>query len=245
MNKEKFISSDMVQAGAKKCAYDLYQALHPDDVEATEQDCVLVSLNAEAHNDFAMLAKGKLLIFAEAETIVPDMLAARMMLHLVAAYENLGGVLILDELPMPELYVVYIGDDAVKPEALLSVEFGCFTFQAKVLQGDRNEVGLARYVKRHARPRFRINAHCPHCGEEHLWLDISLTDTEWERYAAFYARYPRRVGLDDLLEEAPLVVEREICCGVCRKTFSQSFGIWKSIETSNMSGVGEILVHGD
>jgi len=92
------------------------------------------------------------------------------------------------------------------------------------------------------KPKFRVNAHCPYCKEEHLWLDIFLTDEEQREYDEFYTAHPEPSIFDDAFGEVPLTVTRKIHCSICGKDFLQTFRICKSIETSNMQGVGEFLV---
>lgn len=83
---------------------------------------------------------------------------------------------------------------------------------------------------------FRVNAHCPYCGEEHLYTDIPLTDEEERIYDMFYAAHPNRTVFDDAWGETPLTVTRKIHCSVCDGIFSQQFRITRSIEISNMKG---------
>ena len=92
--------------------------------------------------------------------------------------------------------------------------------------------------------RFRINAHCPHCGEEHLWLDTTLTEEEEQIYDQFYAEHPNNTVFNDIWGKAPLIVTREIRCGVCHTAFSQNFRICRALDTRYlMRGFGEIPVH--
>lgn len=93
------------------------------------------------------------------------------------------------------------------------------------------------------KPVFRINAHCPYCKEEHLWLNILLSDEEQQKYDEFYAAHPYHSTFEDIFQDPPpLTIVKRIHCGVCGKIFSQKFNIFKSIEITNMHGIGEVPI---
>ncbi len=122
--------------------------------------------------------------------------------------------------------------------ALLKAIIGSFLWvEGSAYLGEANE-GVGTSMK----PKCRVNGHCPYCREEHLWMDIFMTDEEQREYDEFYTVRPRSSILDDAFGEAPLTVMRKVHCSICGKNFSQAFRICKSIETSNMQGVGEFLV---
>ena len=114
---------------------ELVKALHPN-LKINESDVQTVSLQsillAKPYNDLGVLVKGKLLIFAEAQSTWSVNVVVRILLYLMMTYHDyLKENSQLDvygspkiSLPKPEFYVIYTGDKKDCPSELsLAEEF--------------------------------------------------------------------------------------------------------------------------
>ena len=114
---------------------ELVKALHPN-LKINESDVQTVSLQSilltKPYNDLGVLVKGKLLIFAEAQSTWSVNVVVRILLYLVMTYHDyLKENSQLDvygspkiSLPKPEFYVIYTGDKKDCPSELsLAEEF--------------------------------------------------------------------------------------------------------------------------
>ena len=139
----------------KKYLMELYQVLHPED-EVNEDDLELVTIeNILAHdmyNDLGFLVKNKLIVLVEAQTTWSTNIIMRMFLYLARTYQDLisknrdlrvrlyGSKNM--ELPTPELYVIYTGEQGNKNE-ILSLKDDVFhdsdviDLKAKVIFADK------------------------------------------------------------------------------------------------------------
>ena len=118
-----------------KYLLQLYQALHPEDKEATEDSISNVTITNilldQWYNDIGFQVGKKLIALVECQSSWTMNIIVRCLLYLAQTYQeyientkqNVYGSKKL-ELPRPELYVVYIGERKRKPEYLsLSQEF--------------------------------------------------------------------------------------------------------------------------
>lgn len=120
----------------KKYLIQLYHALHPEDMEATEdklQDITINNVFVDGiYNDIGFsLADDKLIAMVEAQSTFTVNIVIRALLYLVQTYhdyfrrteQNLYGSKKV-KMPKPELYVIFTGNRKEKPEELsLSKEF--------------------------------------------------------------------------------------------------------------------------
>ena len=107
----------------------LYLTLHPEDVDVTEADCKLVTLEHiltnGMTNDLGFQVRDKLILLVEAQSKFSINIALRMLLYLAATYKEYVEEQKLDlygskpvSIPRPELYMVYTGAPRQLPEIL-------------------------------------------------------------------------------------------------------------------------------
>ena len=107
----------------------LYLTLHPEDVDVTETDCKLVTLEHiltnGMTNDLGFQVRDKLILLVEAQSKFSANIALRMLLYLAATYKEYVEEQKLDlygskpvSIPRPELYMIYTGVPRQLPEIL-------------------------------------------------------------------------------------------------------------------------------
>ena len=113
----------------KKYLMQLYQALHPEDTEATEKDLhdVTVSnvLVNDIYNDVGFRVGSTLLILIESQSTWTVNIIFRALMYLVQTYreyfretkQNIYNSKKL-KMPKPEVYVIYTGDRKTRPEEI-------------------------------------------------------------------------------------------------------------------------------
>lgn len=110
-------------------ALQLYQTLHPEDADATEEDCKVVTLEniltVGAYNDLGLQIRDKLLILTESQSTFSINVSLRMLMYLAESYKQYVEDHKLDlygtrpvSIPKPELYVVYTGPKQDVPDVL-------------------------------------------------------------------------------------------------------------------------------
>ena len=120
----------------KKNLLKLYQTLHPEDTNATEDTLDIVTidnvLTDSLYNDLGIMAGDhKLLLLLEAQSSWSVNILIRILLYLAQSYheyfERTSQSLYKSKkvkMPKPELYVIYTGDKGRKPDTIsLSQEF--------------------------------------------------------------------------------------------------------------------------
>ncbi len=107
----------------------MYQALHPEDVSATESDLEIVTLQSifanGIYNDLGFIARDRLMILVEAQSTWSPNIVIRAWMYLVTTYQryfvekkaNLYGSRLVD-MPKPEIYVIYTGPKGNHPDEL-------------------------------------------------------------------------------------------------------------------------------
>lgn len=118
-----------------KYLLQLYQALHPEDLEATQDSIKNVTITNilldQYYNDVGFQIGEKLIILVEQQSSWSINIVVRCLLYLAQTYQeyfestkqNVYGSKKL-ELPRPELYVIFTGNRKTRPELLyLSKEF--------------------------------------------------------------------------------------------------------------------------
>jgi hypothetical protein len=148
----------------KKYLLKLYQTLHPEDTDATEDTLDIVTienvLTDNLYNDLGILAGGnRLLLLIEAQSTWTVNILVRMLLYLAQTYheyfESTSQSLYKSakvKMPKPELYVIYTGNRGTKPDSIsLSETFfdGAdidIEVKAKVLyESDRDDI-INQYI---------------------------------------------------------------------------------------------------
>ena len=147
----------------KRYLLKLYQTLHPEDTETTEDDLVDVTiqnvLTNDLYNDLGFRNKDQIVILAEAQSSWSVNIVVRAFLYLAqtwndyidATNQNRYGSRKMS-LPKPEVYVIFSGDRQERPEYLsLTDEFfggekGFLDIRVKMLYGDGEEDIISQYV---------------------------------------------------------------------------------------------------
>lgn len=113
----------------------LYQALHPEDTEATEEQLTNITINNVfingMYNDLGFMVRDRLVILAEAQSSWSVNIVVRALMYLSQSwhdYLKATDQLLYSSkkvhLPFPELYVIFTGEREDKPETIsLGTEF--------------------------------------------------------------------------------------------------------------------------
>lgn len=118
-----------------KYLLQLYRALHPEDLEATEESISNVTIQNilldQSYNDLGFQVGTRLVVLVEAQSTWTVNIVLRSLMYLAQTWQkyiqntgqNVYGSKKV-ELPRPELYVIYTGNRKTRPEYLrLSDEF--------------------------------------------------------------------------------------------------------------------------
>lgn len=193
--------------------FQLYQALHPEDKEATEDSIKVVTMKNvlldQSYNDLGFTVGEKLLIMAEVQSSWSVNIVVRCFMYLAQTYQeyiegsgqNVYGSKKL-ELPFPELYVIYTGERKARPEFLyLSKEFfggkeGAVELKVKVIYDGKQGDIINQYVtfthiyneqiKLHGRTRGAVLETIRICKDQNI-LRTYLAEREKE-VKALWAR---------------------------------------------------------
>ena len=147
----------------KKYLLQLYQALHPEDSETTEDDLTDITienvLTDGQYNDLGFAVGRKLFVLAEAQSTWTMNILVRAFLYLAQSYHEYFKKHNMSlyykkqvVMPKPELYVIYTGEYTEKQEYLSLSEsfFGgeetALEVKVKVLYGDNEKDIIGQYV---------------------------------------------------------------------------------------------------
>ena len=115
--------------GKKEYLLQLYKVLHPEDAETEEDDLTIVTLSRifvrEMYNDLGFMAGNKLIVLVEAQSSWSENITVRFLMYLGETYRRyiernhleLYGTRRIP-LPKPELYMVFTGERADRPERI-------------------------------------------------------------------------------------------------------------------------------
>ena len=119
----------------KKYLLQLYKALHPEDVDVTEDEIADVTIKHVLidadYNDLGFSVGNRLMVLVESQSTWTYNIIIRALMYLVQTYhdyfkrtnQNLYGSKKVN-MPKPELYMIYIGDKKKIPDTIsLSKEF--------------------------------------------------------------------------------------------------------------------------
>ncbi len=119
----------------KKYLIELYRAIHPEDINATEEDLQDVTISNvlvnDLYNDIGFRIGSTLLILIESQSTWTSNIIFRALMYLVQTYREYFKETKQDiynskklRMPKPEVYVIYVGDRKTKPEEIsFSEEF--------------------------------------------------------------------------------------------------------------------------
>ena len=147
----------------KKYLIQLYQALHPEDKDVTEDKLTDVTienvLTDNIYNDLGFMVGNRLLILVEAQSTWTVNIIIRALMYLIQTYHNYFERTKQSlykskkvQIPMPELYVIYTGDRKTKPsEISLSKEFFdgkecCLDVKVKMIYDGKEGDIINQYV---------------------------------------------------------------------------------------------------
>ena len=147
----------------KKYLIQLYQALHPDDKQTTEDDIKDITINNvlvdDIYNDLGFSVGNRLLILIEAQATWTVNILFRILMYLVQTYREYFRVTEQDiynstklKMPKPELYIIYTGNRKERPEEISFSEefFGgeeiCIDARAKVIYDGKEGDIIHQYV---------------------------------------------------------------------------------------------------
>ena len=118
-----------------KYLLQLYKALHPEDLDATEENISNVTIQNilldQSYNDLGFQVGTRLVVLVEAQSSWTVNIVLRSLMYLTQTWQkyiqntgqNVYGSKKV-ELPRPELYVIYTGNRKIRPKSLrLSEEF--------------------------------------------------------------------------------------------------------------------------
>lgn len=147
----------------KRYLLELYLALHPEDTGVTEDDLHDITLEnviaVKEYNDLGFIVRDRLMILAEAQSTWSDNTLVRMMIYTLHEYYdyitrntlNLFSTKKL-RLPRPELYIIYTGERASRPERLSLRELfwggeeSSLELTARVIYGGRGDDIIGQYI---------------------------------------------------------------------------------------------------
>ena len=69
---------------------------------------------------------------------------------------------------------------------------------------------------------YKINPTCPHCGEEHEYWTIRLTDEEQQALDKHTAQHAGEHPIVSLMSPPGLAVTRKVKCGMLKYIYSQN-----------------------
>lgn len=119
----------------KEYLLQLYQALHPEDIEVSEADLEYVTLQQimvnNPYNDLGFMVGTRLMILVEAQSTWTENIIIRCMMYLAQTWKDYFAATKQSvyssrklEFPEPELYVIYTGQEKILKEWIsLSEEF--------------------------------------------------------------------------------------------------------------------------
>lgn len=141
----------------------LYQTLHPEDLEITENDLSTVTINNlitnGIHNDLGFTVRDASIHLIEAQSTWSSNIVFRELEYIIKSYrkyledtdQNKYSTKKL-HLPRPELYVIYTGDKAGKPEYLhlkdlfVSKGFTSIDLSVKILYYEGGKDIISQYA---------------------------------------------------------------------------------------------------
>lgn len=143
--------------------FQLYQALHPEDIVSKPEDLEIVTLEnimaGGIHNDLGFQLKEKLIFMIEAQSTWSMNILIRVLMYMAKSYQDYIYRTSQDvyaskkvELPKPEIYVIYTGNRKTRPEMIsLAEEFFpgedcCLDVKIKVIYDGKKGDIINQYV---------------------------------------------------------------------------------------------------
>ena len=145
----------------KRWLLELYRALHPEDEAVREGDLEIVTLErvvtSGEYNDLGFTVGERLVVLVEAQSTWSKNIAVRALLYLAETFRRhieLTGQSLHQsscvKLPVPELYVIYTGEQSVPDEVSLADDVlgrvGSVDVRLSVLKGGGTDI-IGQYVE--------------------------------------------------------------------------------------------------
>lgn len=136
----------------------LYQVLHPEDVEIRGEDLKQITQGnaqtTERCSEFGFQVRDNLIILMEAQSELSHGIPMRMLIRLADAYKDFveeNKISLYREkpvtIPRPEFYIVYTGIEEDVPEVLRFSEPGPVEVEVKVLRDNGSGNILGQYIQ--------------------------------------------------------------------------------------------------
>lgn len=146
-----------------KYRLQMFQTLHPEMTDVTEDDIKPVTLSPvmtnSQYNDLAFIVRDKLIIFVEAQSTWTINILVRMLLYLAGTYNNYIQDNALNVytstqivIPEPEFYVIYTGRRKIREDTIsLRADFwnnpdAKLDLQAKILHSESRDDIIGQYI---------------------------------------------------------------------------------------------------
>lgn len=146
-----------------KYRLQMFQTLHPEMTDVTEDDIKPVTLSPvmtnSQYNDLAFIVRDKLIIFVEAQSTWTINILVRMLLYLAGIYNNYIQDNALNVytstqivIPEPEFYVIYTGRRKIREDTIsLRADFwnnpdAKLDLQAKILHSESRDDIIGQYI---------------------------------------------------------------------------------------------------
>ena len=141
----------------------LYQSLHPEDTETTEDDLGNVTLETmlvgNEYNDLGFTVKDRLIILVEAQSTWTENIVIRSLFYLTSTLKeyfmqrkaSLYSTAKV-KFPKPELYVIYTGEKEDCPDTVsirrdyFPGEYCCIEAEAKIIRQDASNKITSQYI---------------------------------------------------------------------------------------------------
>ena len=153
---------------SKKYLLQLFQVLHPEETDITEDELDLITLTPvitdSIYNDLGFIAGDRLVILAEAQSTWSPNIVIRSLMYLAKTYQeyidkhNMNSLLYKPQkmiVPKPELYVIYTGTGHEDTKELL--------FSEEFMNGERSAIEI------------RVNVITDSCEGDILWQYFAFT----------------------------------------------------------------------
>jgi hypothetical protein len=237
----------------KKYLLELYQTLHPEDVDATEDDLDIVTieniLTDNIYNDLGIMAHGdRLLLLLEAQSTWTENILVRILMYLAKTYheycEKTSQSIYKSKkvvIPKAELYVIFSGEREDKPEIIsLSEEFfdgddTAIEVKAKVIYETDGEDIINQYIvfckvfddqrKKHGLTQEAVEETIRICKDRNILKDY-LESKEKEVVTIMMSLFDEEQIMKTYLKD----VQKETTKEVATETAKRMFGIGLSFD---------------
>ena len=212
----------------KKYIVQLYEALHPEAANVTEDDITSVTLEnilmAGQFNDLGFRVNDRLVILMECQNVWTSNIVIRMLLYMANTYHNYYTENEINlystkkaNFPKPELYMLYTGNDTNKTQEIISLkddflngEESSIDVRVKVIYNSKKGDIISQYimftkiyneqVKLHGRTREAVLETIRICKDEGVLRDY-LASKEKEAISIMMTLFDKEYVLNTYLKD--------------------------------------------